>query len=81
LALHNAVLLVAVLLGAGVLLGFVVPRWWVLAAPVVFGVYIALVTEVDEVPPWFLGAGYAVIAAVGVVVGLLLRQRRDTTLS
>jgi hypothetical protein len=37
------------------------------------GVWIALVNEV-EVPGWFLGLAYGVIAAVGIAGGILLRR-------
>jgi hypothetical protein len=39
------------------------------------GSWIAVVSEVDEVPPWFLGAAYAVLAACGIAVGVVVRQR------
>ena len=53
----------------------IVGRWWTLAAAVGIGVYIAFVSEVDEVPPWFLGAAYAALAASGIAVGIVARKR------
>jgi hypothetical protein len=41
------------------------------------GVWVALVSEVDEVSPWFLGTAYAVLAAAGIAVGVLARGRMD----
>jgi hypothetical protein len=55
-----------------------VGRWWTLLAGAGVGVWIAGVTGVDEVPPWFLGAAYATLAscAIGVVVRKGMRTRR-----
>jgi hypothetical protein len=58
----------------GLILGFVVGRWWTLAAPVGIGIYIAVASEVDEVPPWFLGAAYGALAAVGITLGVAFRR-------
>jgi hypothetical protein len=52
----------------------VVGRWWALLAAVALGVWIGLVEEV-EVPGWFLGAGYAVLAAGGIALGVAVRRR------
>jgi hypothetical protein len=51
-----------------------VARWWALIAPAAFAIYIAIVSEVDEVPPWFLGALYGIVGAAGVAAGILLRR-------
>ena len=37
------------------------------------GVWIAVVNEV-EVPGWFLGLAYGVVAALGIATGILLRR-------
>ena len=55
-------------------MGLIAGRWWALAAPAAFGAWIAFESKVDAVPPWFLGAMYALIGAVGVVIGVLLRH-------
>jgi hypothetical protein len=68
------VIFVAVLVG-GVAIGLLVGRWWIVLAPVGFGVWIAATTEVDEVPPWFLGLAYDVAGVAGSLVGLLVRRR------
>jgi hypothetical protein len=81
LAADNADLLPALLLVVGLVLGLVVARWWALIAPVAFAVYVAIESEVDELPPWLLGVLYGLVGAVGVAAGVLLRrfatQRRD----
>jgi hypothetical protein len=56
---------VPVLIAAGFILGLLVGRWWTLAAAIGFGVWVAMVSEV-EVPGWFLGlSGTAPLAARG----------------
>jgi hypothetical protein len=65
----------AIVPAAGVAVGFIVGRWWALAAAVGAGLWIGLKTEVDEVPPWFLGLAYASFAAAGICAGVLARRR------
>jgi hypothetical protein len=60
---------------AGLILGLAVGRWWTLLAAAGIGVWVAVVSEVDEVPPWFLGAAYAAVAAVAIAVGSVIRTR------
>lgn len=55
------------------LLGIAVGRWWALLAAVALGVWIGVVEEV-EVPGWFLGVGYTVVAAGGIAAGVALRK-------
>jgi hypothetical protein len=62
------------IVAGGVILGLIAGRWWTLAAAVGIGVYIAVVSEVDEVPPWFLGAAYGALAASGIAVGIAARK-------
>jgi hypothetical protein len=64
-----------ILVLAGLILGLAVGRWWTLVAAAGIGVWIAVVSEVDEVPAWFLGAAYAVLAASGIAVGVAVRKR------
>ena len=59
----------------GLTLGLVVGRWWTLAAALGLALWIAITTEVDEVSPWFLGSAYGALAAAGIAVGVVLRQR------
>jgi hypothetical protein len=62
-------------LAAGLVIGVITGRWWIVLAPIVFGVWIAVTTDVDEVPPWFLGLAYAVAGVVGVLIGAFVRRR------
>ena len=65
---------VAVLL-VGLALGFLVGRWWIVLAPVAFGVWVATASDV-EIPPWALGLAYAVAGVAGTAVGVFIRRRR-----
>jgi hypothetical protein len=66
-------MLVAVLIGAGFLLGLTLGRWWALLACVGVGMWVG-VTEEVEVPGWFLGLAYAALSGLGVVLGVVLRR-------
>lgn len=59
----------------GLILGLIVGRWWTLAAAVGIGAYIAVTSEVDEVPSWFLGAAYAALAGASIAMGVAVRAR------
>ena len=59
----------------GLVVGFFVGRWLALLVPLGLGVWVWTASGVDEVPPWFLGAVYAVAGCVGVAVGVFLRRR------
>ena len=68
-------MLYLILLVTGLILGIAVGRWWALAAAAGLGVWVALASEVDEVPPWFLGTAYAALAASAIAVGIGVRKR------
>jgi hypothetical protein len=74
LPIYHANLLPLLLIVAGLLFGLAVGRWWALAAPVAFAAYVAAESNVDEIPPWFLGMAYGLIGAAGVAAGILLRR-------
>lgn len=61
------------LIGAGFILGVLVGRWWALAPAVGFGVWIAIVSEV-QVPGWFLGLMYGVIGCASIGTGIVVRR-------
>lgn len=61
------------LIGAGFILGVLVGRWWAVAPAVGFGVWIAIVSEV-EVPGWFLGVMYGVIGCASIGTGIAVRR-------
>jgi nitrate reductase gamma subunit len=69
------------MIAGGFLLGVAVGRWYVLVVPLACGVWLAVVSEVDEVPAWFLGLAYGALLALGMTGGILLRRalrnRRD----
>jgi hypothetical protein len=66
--------LIALVPIAALLLGLYVRRWWALLVPVAVGGWVAAVSGVDEVPPWLLGLGYAVLGVVFTAVGVLVRR-------
>jgi hypothetical protein len=72
---HDSTVLVPLLLVVGFVIGFIVARWFALTAPAAFGVYVAVASEVDEVPPWVLGLLYGIVAALGVAGGVVVRRR------
>ena len=55
------------------MLGLLVGRWWALVAAAGVGVWVALSEEI-ELDGWFLGLGYALLAAVGIALGILTRR-------
>jgi hypothetical protein len=59
---------------AGLVIGLLAGRWWIVVAPVAFGVWVVTATEVDEVPPWFLGLAYALAGVIGALVGVSVRR-------
>jgi hypothetical protein len=59
----------------GLILGLVAGRWWTLLAAAGIGAWVAAVSDVGEVPPWFLGAAYAALAASAIAVGIVVRRR------
>jgi hypothetical protein len=58
----------------GFILGLIVGRWWALAVPAGFGAWIAVNTPIEDVPPWFLGAGLAALPAVGIAASVGVRH-------
>ena len=65
--------IVPVLIAVGFVLGLVGGRWWAVAAPIGFGLWVAIVAEV-EVPGWFLGLWYGGVGCVGVGTGVAVRR-------
>src|SRR5215207_5673823 len=65
--------IVPMLIAAGFILGLLVGRWWALTAAIGFGVWVAIVSEV-EVPAWFLGLWYGAVGCVGIASGIALRR-------
>ena len=63
-----------ILIAAGFTLGLLVGRWWALTAAIGFGVWVAIVSEVVEVPGWLLGLWYGAIGCVGICTGIAVRR-------
>ena len=66
----------AVLALISVVWGLLIGRWWAVAAAVVPALWIAQISEVDEVPPWFLGCAYGVLSVICIAGGVAARQSR-----
>lgn len=62
------------LIGGGVVLGALVGRWWALAPAAALGVWISQAAEIEGVPGWYLGLVYALLGAVGIAAGVLVRR-------
>ena len=73
-AAHNPVLVLPLLIVVGLAAGMIVGRWWALIAPAAFGVYVAIASEVDAVPPLILGALFGLVGAAAVAAGVLGRR-------
>jgi hypothetical protein len=70
--LSSTVYIIVIFLG--LVVGLAVGRWWALVVAIGLGVWITLDSTVDEVPAWFLGAGYAALAGVGIAAGIGVRK-------
>jgi hypothetical protein len=66
----------AVLALASVAVGLLIGRWWAVSIALVPALWISRVSEVDEVPPWFLGLVYGVVSLVCIAGGIVARQSR-----
>ena len=66
----------AVLALVSVAWGMLIGRWWAVAAAVAPALWIAQVSEVDEVPPSFLGCAYGVVSVICIAGGVAARQSR-----
>jgi hypothetical protein len=60
----------------GFVWGLLIGRWWATVAALGRAVWIAQVSEVDEVPPWFLGLVYGVVSLVCIAGGVAARHAR-----
>jgi hypothetical protein len=72
---ETTLILVPILVG--VVVGWLIGRWWALVVALVLGVagLLALVASPidDDIPRWWLPASVAWMVAVGMVLGLLVR--------
>ncbi|MDF3039810.1 MAG: hypothetical protein K0Q71_2516 [Thermomicrobiales bacterium] len=67
-------MIVLLLIVVGLIVGVVAGRWWAVAVPAAFAVYVAAESEVDEVPPLLLGLLYGLVGAAAVGGGVLIRR-------
>jgi hypothetical protein len=70
-------MLVLIFGGGGLLLGLLLGRWWALAGAIAAGIWIGIVEEV-EIPGWLYGLLGGGLAALGIALGVFLRQRLAT---
>jgi hypothetical protein len=66
----------AVLAIVSVAVGLVIGRWWAVSVALVPALWIWQVSEVDEVPPWFLGLMYGVVSLACIAGGVAARRSR-----
>lgn len=66
-------IVIPALLGAGLVFGVVIGRWWAVLGAVVVGVVIGLISEV-EVSSAVMGVGSGLVAAFAIAVGVALRR-------
>jgi hypothetical protein len=59
---------------SGFALGFAVPRWWIAAAAVPFGSYIALTNELEGNVGLWVAFVLSTLLACAIVSGVLLRR-------
>jgi len=71
-------MLYVVVIAIGFGIGYVVGRWWALLAAIGFAIWIGFWSDVDEVPPWFLGLMLGLVSACGIALGVFLRRLRST---
>ena len=72
-------LLGVAVIGGGFAVGFVVGRWWTLAAPLALAIYVYVTAASSryghsDIPWGIIAIGYGFWAAVGVVGGLVARR-------
>jgi hypothetical protein len=72
------VIIAALLLG-GLVVDFLAGRWWASVVPVAFGIWVGAESDVDVVPPWFLGFAYALMGVLGILVGVFADASRLAT--
>jgi hypothetical protein len=70
---HSWIVVAAALVAGGLILGLIVGRWWALTAAAAVWLVIALTGDFDG-PAWAVGIGMALLAALGVAIGVLIRS-------
>jgi len=66
-------------IGGGFLLGFVIGRWWALAGPVAWAIYVMIKAQEpryaqSDIPWGLITVIYAGLASVGVIAGWQARR-------
>jgi hypothetical protein len=73
------VILIAVVVAAGVLAGYVIARWWAILLSVPFGFWMRHQFRDVEVSPDELGIAAAAFFGAGVLLGFVLRWSRSAS--
>ena len=66
----------AVLALISVCWGLLIGRWWAVLAALIPALWIARISEVDEVPPWFLGLLFGALSLICIAGGVAARRAR-----
>jgi hypothetical protein len=70
---HPSIVVAAALVAGGLVLGLIVGRWWALIAAPIAWLVVALTGDFDG-PAWAVGIGMGLLAALGLAVGVLIRN-------
>jgi hypothetical protein len=70
---HSGIVFAAALVAGGLIVGLIVGRWWALIAAPAVWLVVALTGDFHG-PAWAVGIGMALLAALGLAVGVVIRN-------
>ena len=66
---------------SGFVLGLLVPRWWIVAAAVPFGVVFALTSELEDTIGLWVACVLSTLLGLAILCGVALRRLYDRRLA
>jgi hypothetical protein len=69
---HSRIVVAAALVAGGLTVGLLVGRWWALITALAVWLFVALTGDFHG-PAWAVGIGMALLAALGIAVGVIIR--------